>query len=407
MTHNRQSLLIVGAILLLGGAFILFLWNAKPSPKRADQSAYVPPVSVMTAKSEDVTLTIAAQGSVSPRRQIDLVAQVAGRVVKIDNDFFNGEFFNPGQTLVWIDDRDYVNNLKRAKADVASARQRLALEEAEAEQAARDWELLGGEGEPSPLVLRKPQLAEAQAQLDAAQATMADAQLTLERTRISAPFAGRVREKAVDIGQFVNVGQRLGTVYSTDMVEVRLPLTDREASFLDLPLSPRQDMQPVPVTISATFTGQKVTWDAVIRRTDGAIDTRSRVLGAIAEVEDPFNLVPSADPKAVPLSVGLFVSAEIRGKTYTDIIKIPRTALLSSGQVITVDADDRLQFKTVSVLRSTADSAFIQDGLSTGDQILITKLEAPIDGMRVDVTNKGSGAARSNGAVSVSAGSGI
>ncbi|MEM6682323.1 MAG: efflux RND transporter periplasmic adaptor subunit [Pseudomonadota bacterium] len=407
MTSTDKSIAVIVVLGIVSVAVTVFLFIGKPSPKRTDRTAFVPPVEVMLTKSEDLTLSVAAQGSVSPRRQIDLVTQVSGRVVKIDNDMFAGEFFSAGQTLIWIDERDYVNALKRAEADVASARQRLALEQAEADQAARDWELLGGEGAPSELVLRKPQLAEAQAQLDAARATLADAKLSLERTRISVPFAGRVREKAVDVGQFVNVGQRLGTIYSTDMVEIRLPLTDREASYLNLPLSPKQDIEPVPVTVSATFTGQKVTWDGIIRRTDGAIDPRSRVLVAIAEVEDPFNLMAGADPKAVPLSVGLFVSADIRGKRYRNVVKIPRTALRSTGDVITVDAASKLHFKSVEVLRTTPEYAIIARGLNAGEQLLITKLDAPIEGMNVNVTNASSGASQSNGAVSVAVGGGL
>lgn len=385
MTNRAISLLIIAAIVVIGGAGVYFLFTGKDKPPRTDDARFAPQVNVVTVRPEELSLTVEAQGSVVPRREINLVNQVGGRIVKIDDNFFDGEFFEEDQPLVWIDERDFKNALTRAQADVASARQRLALEQAEADQAARDWELLGGEGDPSPLVLRKPQLAEAQAQLDGARASYEDAKLNLERTKITVPFAGRVREKSVDEGQFVSPGQTLGTVYSTDVVEIRLPLTDRQASFLDLPLSPRQKMAPLPVKISATFTGRDVTWDGVIRRTEGAIDPRSRVIVAVAEVEDPFNLKATADQTKAPLSVGLFVNAEIQGKTFTDVFRIPRNALRSTNDVIVVDSGSKLLFKPVDVLRTTSDFAYISRGLAPNDRVLTTLVEGPISGMAVEV----------------------
>ncbi|MEM6833281.1 MAG: efflux RND transporter periplasmic adaptor subunit [Pseudomonadota bacterium] len=397
MSHSQKSALFIFGLFLMGGGIVLALVLGKPTPEKADPKRIAPVVSILPVEPETLSINVEAQGSVVPQREIDLVAQVGGRITKIAQNFFDGEFFTEEEALVWIDERDFRNALTRAEADVASAEQQLALEQAEAEQAARDWELLGGEGEPTPLVLRKPQLAEAKARLDAARASLADARLNLERTKISVPFAGRVREKMVDIGQFVSPGTPLGTVYATDVVEIRLPLTDRQASFLKLPLSPRQQMDPVPVTIRTTFTGQDISWEGIIRRTEGAIDPRSRVLVAIAEVDDPFNLSSAADASKPPLSVGLFVNADIQGQTYTDIFRIPRRSLRTNDIVITVNAQSRLDFRTVDVLRTTAEFAYIRSGLEAGDRLLTTDLEAPINGMEVQVAN----AARPSGTSTV------
>ncbi|MEO0412165.1 MAG: efflux RND transporter periplasmic adaptor subunit [Pseudomonadota bacterium] len=388
MSHQRLTAIIIAALVLGGGLAVFLLFVGKPEPERNEESRFAPMVEVRPLTREDLAITVEAQGNVAPQRQIELVSQVGGKVTKIAGNLFDGEFFAADETLVWIDERDFRNALTRAQADVASARQQLALEQAEADQAARDWELLGGQGEPTPLVLRKPQLAEAQARLDAAQASLADAKLTLERTQLSVPFAGRVREKNVDIGQFVSPAQTVATVYATDVVEIRLPLTDRQAGFLDLPMSPLQNMDPVPVVIRATIGGKKTTWDGIIRRTEGAIDPRSRVIVAIADVEDPFNLLPGANPSRPPLSVGLFVTADITGKRYSDVVRVPRRALRDSNEIITVNDKNQLEFKTVEVLRTTADYAYIQQGLSDGDLLLMTDIEAPINGMAVRVSGR-------------------
>lgn len=391
MSHRTLSIVILAALILGGGFLVAALFVGKPEPDRAELDRYTPTVDVARLKSEDLALTIEAQGNVAPQRQIELVSQVGGKVTKIAPHLFDGEFFEASESLVWIDERDFRNALTRAQADVASARQQLALEQAEADQAARDWELLGGEGEPTPLVLRKPQLAEAQARLDAAKATLEDAKLSLERTQLSAPFAGRVRQKNVDIGQFVSPGQSVATVYATDVVEIRLPLTDRQAGFLNLPMSPRQNMAPVPVSVSTMIGGDRVTWEGVIRRTEGDIDPRSRVIVAIADVEDPFNLLPGADASKPPLSVGLFVSADITGKRYNNVFRVPRRSLRDDNTVIVVNSQNRLDFKSVQVLRTTADYAFVRDGLSEGDLLLLTDIEAPIPGMEVTVGGRVAG----------------
>lgn len=388
MSHQRLTAIIVAALVLGGGFLVFLLFVGKPEPERTEENRFAPMVEVRALEREDLAITVEAQGNVEPQRQIELVSQVGGKVTKIAGNLFDGEFFAAGETLVWIDERDFRNALTRAQADVASAQQQLALEQAEADQAARDWELLGGQGEPTPLVLRKPQLAEAQARLDAAQASLADAELNLERTQLSVPFGGRVRQKNVDIGQFVGPGQTVATVYATDVVEIRLPLTDRQAGFLELPMSPLQNMDPVPVSIRATVGGQKTTWEGIIRRTEGAIDPRSRVIVAIADVTDPFNLLEDADPSRPPLSVGLFVTADIAGKRYKDIVRVPRRALRDSNEIITVNSQNRLEFKSVEVLRTTADYAYIRQGLSDGDLLLMTDMEAPIPGMEVRVSGQ-------------------
>ncbi|MEM7570467.1 MAG: efflux RND transporter periplasmic adaptor subunit, partial [Pseudomonadota bacterium] len=400
-SQKRLSFVVLAGLLVGGGLIIAALLLLRPEPERAELKRFAPTVDVLTIAPEDLAITVEAQGNVEPQRQIDLVSQVGGKVTKIAGSLFAGEFFASEQTLVWIDDRDFKNALTRAEADVASARQQLALEQAESDQAARDWELLGGEGEPTPLVLRKPQLAEAQARLNAAEASLADAKLNLERTQLSAPFAGRVRQKNVDIGQFVSPGQAVGTVYATDVVEIRLPLTDRQAGFLDLPMSPRQNMAPVPVTINATIGGVPTSWEGLIRRTDGAIDPRSRVVVAIADVADPFNLGPDANAAKAPLSVGLFVTAQITGKRYKNVFRLPRRALRDNNVVITVNSQNRLDFKSVTVLRTTAEYAYIQEGLKQGDMLLMTDIDAPIDGMEVEIgTRLGGGAGASIGSVS-------
>jgi len=187
------------------------------------------------AKKTSFQPVIHAQGTVQAKRQIELVPEVAGKIIWVSPDFAQGGLFSKGDKLVLIDPRNYEFAVARAQASVADARNKLVLEEAEAELAKTEWEDLGG-GEASPLVLRVPQMATARAKLASAKADLDRALLDLERTVIKAPFDGRVEEKKVDIGQYVSLGSQLAVLYSTDVAEISLPLTDRELGKLDLQL---------------------------------------------------------------------------------------------------------------------------------------------------------------------------
>lgn len=383
MTPASRIVLTIG-VLGLGVLAITAVFIAKPKPERKPVEVPKPAVSVVEARPSDINISVETQGTVTPKREIDLVPEVSGKVTFVSDVFIAGGFFEQGDLLIQIDARDYEFAVTRAEAQLASASQRLALEQAEADQARRDWAQLGEEGKPTPLVLREPQLADARAQLAAAQAQLDDARLDLERTRIRAPFPGRVREQAVDIGQYVTPGVPLGRVYSTDVVEIRLPLTDRQIGYLGLPHTPHRNAEPVQVIIKARFAGEDHEWDALIYRTEGAIDPRSRVLYAVAEVVDPFGLQAETAVSA-PLSVGLFVEAEIMGRRYENIFVLPREALKELDQLILVNAEGKLEFQTVEVLRSTATAAYIQSGLIEGDLVMSSTLENPVDGMAVQV----------------------
>ena len=182
---------------------------------------------------------------------------------------------------------------------MAQARLRLAEEEAEAEVAQREWETLG-RGDPRELALRKPQLEDARASVAAAEAGVERATRDLQRAEIVAPYAGRVRTKNVDIGQYVRVGDALATVYAVDVAEIRLPLPDDELAYLDLPLSyrgVRQQAQP-GVTLRATFAGETHVWNGRIVRTESEIDSVSRMVHAVAEGRRSVRTRSESEPAA-------------------------------------------------------------------------------------------------------------
>jgi len=368
---------VVGAIVLAVGGLI----STAPQPERANAAPRPVAVFVAEAQRETVALTVRSQGQAQPRTQINLVPQVGGRITYVNPEFIEGGFFEAGETLVRIEDADYRLAVTRAAAQVAQAEQALAREQAESDLARSEWEALG-EGEASSLTLREPQLAEARAQLAAARASLQSAQLDLQRTRISAPFPGRVRSRSADLGQFVSPGTPLGEVFATDRVLVRLPLTDFDLGLLGIPVAFNAQTAGggIPVTLSATLAGRRHAWDAVITRTDSAIDPQTRVLYAIAEVEDPYG---AAAQEGAPLAVGLFVTAEIEGREVENAYLLPRSALRGENTVYVAEPGGTLSLRSVDVITSNQESLIVSSGVNAGEMVVISPVRGANEGMRI------------------------
>jgi len=379
-------ILISGVLFIFVGAVIAgvvaTLFATAEQPERADIVPRPTAVFVAEAEPSPIQLAVRTQGEVTPLTEIDLVAQVSGRITFVNPSFVNGGYFEAGETLVRLEDADYRLAVTRASALVAQRRQQLIREEAEADLAREEWESLG-EGEASALTLREPQMAEAQAQLAAAQASLAEARLNLSRTRISAPFEGRVRAKNADLGQFVGPGARLGRVFSTDRVEVRLPLTNAELATLGMPLAfQASEQNPGPaVRLTASIAGEPRYWEGRVVRTDSAIDPQTRTMSAIIEVADPYGA--AAEASGAPLAVGLFVNAEIEGRTIDYAYALPRSALRGASQVFVAQLDGTLAVRQVTVADSNADRVIITSGVTAGERVIISPLRGAADGMLI------------------------
>ena len=375
-------LVVIG---IAGFAAITMVRNRPPV--ETQPPVFSPPgVQVHQVALSEVAMGVTSQGTVQPRTESQLVPEISGRVTWVSSSFAEGGFFEEGDALVKIDPFDYEQALISARSQLAQARLRLAQEQAEAEIAEREWNDLG-RGDPRELTLRKPQLDEAQAAINAAEASVTRAERDLERAEIIAPYAGRVRQKNVDIGQFVRIGDMIATVYAVDIAEIRLPLPDDQIAYLDLPLSyrgGRQQIQPA-VTLRATFAGETHEWQGRVVRTESELDPVSRMVHVVAEVSDPY--APSENSNQPPLAVGMYVEAEIEGRLVQNVAAIPRAALRGRDQVLVVSADEHLEFRDVAIFRSTTDAIYVQSGLSNGELVVVSPLDTPTDGMRIQITN--------------------
>jgi len=387
----RRFIKIVVAILILSLFSGIAYYIVKSAPEQKRRSSK--PAPVLTVKTKTLTpqpyqVILNSYGTVRPRTSGNLMTQISGKIELVSDQFRAGAFVEKGELLVRIEKKDYEADVKVAKAELVSAQQLVSEEQARANQALEDWKRLRRKESPSALVLREPQLQSAQARLASAQAALAKAKLNLDRTRITAPYTGRIININVDIGQVVSPSTVLAEVYAVDFLEVRLPLRNQDLRFITLPERTRhsqdkQTTQPLPqVTLTSSLVSNEK-WPAQIVRTEGAIDEQSRQLTVIAQINDPYGV--SAEGKQ-PLKIGEYVTAEIIGKNLNDVIIVPNHIIYQGSYTYVVE-NDRLLRREIEIGWQNDTNAIIEKGLVAGDKLVITTLGQVPSGTKVKLAS--------------------
>ncbi|VAX01709.1 Membrane fusion protein of RND family multidrug efflux pump [hydrothermal vent metagenome] len=388
--HKKQILLVL-LILIVAVILVVLLFIFKPQVEKLAVVKKIASVQIETVKPATVKIPVISRGTVIPRTSVTLSAQVIGEIIKVSNNFENGGFFNKGDVLVEINPLEYQLAIHTAEAQVASAKQQLAQAKAKASQAIANLKALGAKRlkQASAYARHEPQLAEADANLKAAQASYAIAKLNLKHTKVIAPFNGRITKKHIDLGNYLTIGKPVADIYAVDFAEVRLPLSDRQLALLDqswLYQSSSDINKRTAVILKVEFLGKHYDWPASIVRSEGMVDQRDRLVYLVAQVKDPYTIV-SEYPNRPPLAFGLYVDAIIEGRAFDNIIKIPRDALRNEHHVWLATAENTLEIKKITLLHKGIDSIYISSGISTGDRIIITPLDIVTEGMKLKVIN--------------------
>ena len=363
---HRKWILIPG-IFIISIAIAAVLGQIKPETQKREDETLDPLVEVETLVVSTESFKIDSQGTVRPRTQTVVSAEVSGSIVSISPKFVAGGVFTTGEVLMRIDPTNYT----------------VAVDKADALVTQRKIEYDGAKKLRSQGYRAESEFASAAAALASAQAELVSARRNLERTYVRLPYDGMVSSKDSDIGQFVNPGTRLGVTFATDIAEIRLPLTDQDLAFIELPnaseISTTGRGSGPGVVLTAVQKGSITSWDAQIVRSEGVVDERSRVTYAVAQVEDPYRL----HSDGTPLPIGTFVGARIDGASYFDVIRIPRAALRGADQVLVVDDENTIQIRKINIVRADSQYAYVRGGVEAGERIATTVIEAPTNGMSV------------------------
>ncbi|PLX87425.1 MAG: efflux RND transporter periplasmic adaptor subunit [Desulfuromonas sp.] len=385
MSKRSLFLKIILPLLIIAvgvaGFKILMTMQAPPKKQSAPEKGLL--VDVIQVASEPHLVNVHATGTVQPSMEISLVPEVSGKVTWLSPNLVSGGFLRQGEKILVIDQRDYQLALDQAQADLARVEVSLQTEQQQAQIALEEWQLLelADKGEPSPLVLREPQLQREQANRAAAQAGLEKARLNLQRTVLYAPFNCRVRTEQVDPGQYLRAGTAIATLAGTDRVEINVPLPLNELQWLDIPRA-GQNISGAAATISLQSAKQTYRWNGRIVRSLGEVDMNSQMATVVVAVDDPYRQQGS---ESVPfdLAVGLFVDISLHGKRLPDIVTIPRRALRENNSVWIADQEDRLQIRPVNILRRERDMLLIDAGVVAGERLILTTLDGAANGLQL------------------------
>ncbi|MBK6765841.1 MAG: efflux RND transporter periplasmic adaptor subunit [bacterium] len=380
MTAEKSKVrrILVPAAIILGGFAIMFTLIA--SRKKPEQKTAVFPgvlVETTVARPDSHRAEITGTGTVRAKQEISLAPQVGGRVEWVSELFVSGGHFKRGELLCRIEEIDYQLAVEQAEARVAQAEVALAIEKAQADVARREWERMRDTQQtttelPEALVLRGPQMKQAESNLASARASLRQAELARDRTGVRAPFDGRVKREFVDVGQMVAPGAQIAIIYSTDVAEIEVGIPLDELAWLELPGS--------TATVTLRAADQIFTWTGRVERTLGVLDSIGRLARVVVRVDNPYETRADGGPE---LAVGSFVSVAIRGKQVANVTPLPAHALRSGNIVWIATQADTLELRSVRPYFHAADSVFIGGELRAGERIVTSGINGAANGLKL------------------------
>jgi len=382
MPNTAIKAIITIAVLLAAVAAAAGIIMSRPMPEQLTVSETTSAIRAMTVVKESLRLKIRSEGTVTPKTQTNVIPEIKGRVTWLSPNLVVGGYFQAGDLLVTIDAADY-----EARTGLAQAQ----LLRAEAELEHKRFEFKRLQQLIKNNLVSQSNLENAarahkiaKANVIESKINLAQAERDLGRTKITAPFEGMVRSESIDIGQFVQQGAPIASIYASDAVEVRLPIVNAQLAYLDPANLQRGELDPATapmIRLTARYAGTSFIWRGQLARTEGEIDAQSRMITAVARVRQD-----NQSPDVPPLQVGAFVAAEIEGQYLDDIVRLPRAALRPNSQVLIIDSDNRLRFRAVNVLRLENDFVIIDSGLESGEVVNLSPIQTVVDGMRVSLT---------------------
>jgi RND family efflux transporter MFP subunit len=372
---TKKQIILPLAILAVGIAALAGFSAMKKPPEEKLDVNDTPIVTIKNVTLAPMTLKVDSYGMVTAKYETQLIAQVTGEIVELSDTFQRGNFVKKNQLLARIDPNDYQAALIDAQASMASARAALEKEVAQGKVAEREWKQIT-DSSPTELSLRKPQLAQELARVKAAQAAVLRAERNLERTEIRAPYDAMIDNRNIGLGTFVSAGKQVGHLLATDIAEIRLPVADNELAFL---INQGINAQ---VNLQGVYAGKTRQWQAIIKRSEGVVDSKSRMAYLVAEIIDPYQLKATSTVNTVPLRFGSYINAQIIGNQLAQATTLPHY-LVIDNKVAILDKQERLQYVAIDIIRQQGSDVIVVNGLDDGDRLITSALDYPIEGMKL------------------------
>jgi len=371
-------------ILVLAGVGGYTLIRTAPKARRMAPVTAVPTVETAAFTRGAHPVTLSVMGTVVAAHEISLTPQVEGKVIDVAKAFVPGGFFAKGEEMLHIDPSDYELALREVKADVADSEYDLKVELGYQNVAAREWKLLQqsakGTRQDADLALRKPHLEKAKADLEAARAKLAQAQLDLSRTTIVAPFPAVIESVATNLGATVSKQETLATLVGTEEFWVQASVPVDRLDRIRLPGA--ADAAGAEAVVVSGTNGHTSRRKGTVIRLLPSLESEGRMARVLVSVRDPLNI--KGDPSVQPLLLGSYVKVLIDGGEVADSFAIPRKAFRDNSRIWVLGSDGKMEIRDVSPVWRDAETVLLTDGLAEDEQVVLSSITAPLDGMRLE-----------------------
>jgi len=372
MTENNKNAFIIGLIqLVVIVGFIaasvlisLALGNKKNTPPQTETQERTLIVRTQDVRPTTHQITFSTTGTTAARSEVQVTPQISGKVIAVSENFFTGADFKKGETLFEVEPEDFKLETRRLQSQVAQSQTTLNLEQAQADAALAEWKMFNPDRPAPALVAREPQLAEAKANLRAAQAQLKNARLDLNRTKVTMPFDGKVLSATLERGQFVQSGQSYGSVFDPAELEIQASLNAQELEWL------QSGSGEIAITI--THNNETQTYEGYLKRSAASLDAQTRFASiTIGFKEPPESLIP-----------GIFTTLNIAGPALNNTTEIRADALQNGGIVWAIQPDNTLTALTPMVIQTRENTALVS-GITTPTKIVLGKLNGATKGTKV------------------------
>ena len=392
MGAKQKAIKIILPIVILAVGLIAmrFLILNRPVPLKQTRENPGALVKVVKAESQERQIKIFGTGTVQPEQEVTITLQVNGLINKVAPGFTAGAFFRKGELLFAVESIDYELAVKRAKASLIQAENQIIIIESKAAVARQEWERLKlkDQEEPNPLIVYGPQYEDAKANRNAVAASLKQAELDLQRTRITAPFNCIVRSEEVGVGKYVRAGNNVAMVASVDGAEIVVPLQLDDLRWLSIPRQGNSE-KGSDATVRLEVGTNLYQWQGQLVRSLGEVDMKSRMARLVVRVDDPYRLRTEGYTQKLNLELGMFVEVVFQGETLADMVEIPRAALRENSTVWIMDSDQKLKIVPVEIIRLQKDTVLVGGSLEDGDLVILTSLPGGADGMKLRSANEG------------------
>lgn len=390
-----------------------FASKVKQAPERQALDEFATAVKTHSVKRQDITPTVSATGTVKAAFSWEAVSEVAGQVVWLSPKVKDGALLPQGEELLRIDHSGYQLALAQVEAQLARSKVqdqatednieaeqhnvRLLQQEFERQQklahkgsvlaSVRDTAERNWRNALKALQALKNTLAVSAAEQAVLQVQRRQAQLNLLHTVIVAPRDIRITGVDIAEQQYTTAGKVLFSADGLHSAEVsarfalgdlrpllagtRNPQTDEHGFW-------KPNVIGLPAQARLKVGKFEARWEGQISRLQGSLDAQTQTIGVVAEIDDPYG---RTDPgKRPPLSRNLFVELAITGQTLSDQLVIPANTI-RNGKVFLMDAENRLQVRSVKLKFRQKNLAVVREGLKPGDRLVMSDLVAAVPGM--------------------------